>query len=431
MFTIVRVIIIVVCLLLSTGTVWGQRETVDKIAAVVGDKIILASEVAGQVQLIALQSKQQPRNEEELEQLKTNVLEQMISDRLFLVEAEKDTSISLRSEEIDQALEEQVARVAQQFPSNKDFLDALATEGLTLRELKKQYRKDIEKQLLKQKFIAKRLQSVSISKHEVEGFFNEYKDSIPSQPEALNLAHILIPIKPSQQIEDSVKEYGKELRQMVLDGADFATISAQHSSLGAGANGGDLGFISRDDVVPEFSRAAFNLSIGDISGVVRTQFGYHIIKCEGKRGDRLWLRHILLAIQPSAEDTIRVRALADSLLQEARNGGDFAAMAKAFSSDNSTTAQGGELGWFAVSELPVEFYSEITNWKTPGEYRGPVLSEFGLHILKLVDYQEERQYNIIDDFDKLKELARQEKTSKLIEEWIEEIKEHTYIEYKL
>lgn len=431
MFTIVRVIIIVVCLLLSTGTVWGQRETVDKIAAVVGDKIILASEVAGQVQLIALQSKQQPRNEEELEQLKTDVLEQMISDRLFLVEAEKDTSISLRSEEIDQALEEQVARVAQQFPSNKDFLDALATEGLTLRELKKQYRKDIEKQLLKQKFIAKRLQSVSISKHEVEGFFNEYKDSIPSQPEALNLAHILIPIKPSQQIEDSVKEYGKELRQMVLDGADFATISAQHSSLGAGANGGDLGFISRDDVVPEFSRAAFNLSIGDISGVVRTQFGYHIIKCEGKRGDRLWLRHILLAIQPSAEDTIRVRALADSLLQEARNGGDFAAMAKAFSSDNSTTAQGGELGWFAVSELPVEFYSEITNWKTPGEYRGPVLSEFGLHILKLVDYQEERQYNIIDDFDKLKELARQEKTSKLIEEWIEEIKEHTYIEYKL
>ncbi|MEA2031442.1 MAG: peptidylprolyl isomerase [candidate division Zixibacteria bacterium] len=431
MFTIVRVIIIVVCLLLSTGTVWGQRETVDKIAAVVGDKIILASEVAGQVQLIALQSKQQPRNEEELEQLKTDVLEQMISDRLFLVEAEKDTSISLRSEEIDQALEEQVARVAQQFPSNKDFLDALATEGLTLRELKKQYRKDIEKQLLKQKFIAKRLQSVSISKHEVEGFFNEYKDSIPSQPEALNLAHILIPIKPSQQIEDSVKEYGKELRQMVLDGADFATISAQHSSLGAGANGGDLGFISRDDVVPEFSRAAFNLSIGDISGVVRTQFGYHIIKCEGKRGDRLWLRHILLAIQPSAEDTIRVRALADSLLQEARNGGDFAAMAKAFSSDNSTTAQGGELGWFAVSELPVEFYSEVTNWKTPGEYRGPVLSEFGLHILKLVDYQEERQYNIIDDFDKLKELARQEKTSKLIEEWIEEIKEHTYIEYKL
>jgi len=412
-----------------TTTVWGQRETLDKVAAIVGNKVILASEIVGQ--MIALQSNRQPRNEEELEKLKADILEGMVSDRLFLIAAEKDTSINLRSEEIDQALDERIAQIAQNFSSNEDFLTALASEGLTLRELKKQYRNDIEGQLLKQRFIAKRLQTVSVSRHEVEEFFNKYKDSIPSQPEAVKLAHILIPIEPSQQAEDSVKAHAVELRQLVLDGADFATISAQHSDLGAGVNGGDLGYIAREDVVPEFARAAFNLNVGDISGVIRTQFGYHIIKCEDKRNDRLHLRHILLAVLPSVEDTIRVRTLADSLLQEANNGGDFADMAKAFSSDTTTCAQGGELGWFATSELPVEFTSEIANWSTPGEYKGPIKSQFGLHILKLLDYQEERQYSIETDFDELKELARQEKTSKLIEEWVEEIKAHTYIEYKI
>ena len=92
-------------LLLLASVSWGQRETVDEIAAVVGNKVILVSEVAGQVQLIALQSGRQPKNQEELEQLKNDVLDQMVSDRLFLVAAEKDTSITLRPEEVDQALE--------------------------------------------------------------------------------------------------------------------------------------------------------------------------------------------------------------------------------------------------------------------------------------------------------------------------------------
>ncbi|MBU8934025.1 MAG: peptidylprolyl isomerase [candidate division Zixibacteria bacterium] len=423
-------VLVIGCLLTATCS-WGQREPVDKIAAIVGNKVILASEVAGQVQMIALQSGQQPRNEEELLQLKNDVLEQMVSDRLFLVAAEKDTSISLRPEEIDRALEEQVARVSQNFGSNDDFLAALAAEGLTLRDLKKQYRGDIEGQLLKQRFISKRLQTVSVSRHETESFFHDFKDSISSQPEAVKLAHILIRIEPSQQVEDSVEANATKLRQLVLDGADFAAISAQHSSLGAGASGGDLGYIARDDVVPEFARAAFSLSVGDISGVIRTQFGYHVIKCEGKRDDRLWLRHILLSVVPGTDDTLRAHKLVDSLIGEANGGGDFEALAKAFSTDNTTRAQGGELGWFAAEELPVEFASEIRGWSTPGEQRGPIISQFGLHILRLLDYQAERQFNLEDDFDELKQLARQEKTSRLIEEWVDEIKSHTYIEYRL
>jgi peptidyl-prolyl cis-trans isomerase SurA len=409
----------------------AQREPVDKIAVVVGENVILASEVATQVQMIALQTGVQPTSEEEVKALQLEVLERMVSDELFLIEAEKDTSITVRREEVDQALDEQISRISSGYGSEEAFLQALALEGMTLRDLKKRYRIELRKQLLKQRMIQKKLYSVSISRHEVEEYYRQFEDSIPTQPEGIKLAHILLEIKPSQAVEDSVKDAASELRQRILDGADFATISTQYSSFGAGENGGDLGYIARDDVVPEFARAAFQLQPGDISGVIRTQFGYHIIKCEAKRADRLRLRHVLLGVPPAAEDTVTAMGLADSLLAEARGGGDFGELAKRFSKDDDTRASGGELGWFAAQEMPIEFATAVSNWRTPGEIRGPVESQFGLHLLKLLDYQDEKKLSMDEDYDRIKEIARQDKTGRIVDEWIEGLKETTYIDYRL
>lgn len=424
-------IAVFVCSILLAGRVDAQRETADKIAAIVGDQVILVSELANQIQLVALQSRLQFNSQEEVLQLQREMLDEMISDRLFLLAAKEDTSISVRPEEIEVALDEQINRVAGNYGSYEQFLDALAAEGLTIRELKKRWRPDVENQLLKQRFIQKKLYSVSVAKREVEEFYRQFKDSIPTQPEAVKLAHILLPIEPSQSVEDSVRGYVEELRRRILDGADFAVISSEYSTGGAGVNGGDLGYLSRDDVVPEFARAAFNLSEGDISGVIRTQFGYHVIRCEGKRGDRLKLRHLLVEVTPLSEDTARAMEVADSLMQEVQGGGDFATLAKAFSSDDNTRAQGGELGWFAIDQLPPEFSDVVTGWTTVGELRGPVLSRFGLHLLKLLDHQAEKQFTLEDDYDRIKELARQDKTGRLVDEWIEELKDKTYISYRL
>ncbi len=417
--------------MLLAGAVLAQGEMIDKIVAVVGDEVILASELVSQLQLVSLQSGIRPRNQAELDSLQSDILEQMISDRLFLLAAREDTSIAVRPEEVDAALDEQVSRISQNFGSYDEFQAALTAEGLTVRELKKRYRNDIENQILKQRYIQKRLSTVSVSRQEVIEFYDNFRDSIPNQPEAVKLAHVLLEIQPSAGLEDSVREYVSELRQQILDGADFAVISSQYSTGGAGLNGGDLGYVSRADVVPEFARPAFNLAVGDISGVVRTRFGYHVIKCEGKKEDRLHLRHLLVEVKPAAEDTTRAYQLADSLLNAARAGEDFEQIAKAFSTDDETRAQGGELGWFATAQLPPEFADIVTGWTTPGEYRGPVATQYGLHLLKLLDYQAERKYTLEDDFDRIKELARQDKTGRLVDTWIAEFKKETYISYRL
>ncbi len=420
--------IVFVVTLLSAAGVTAQREVVDKIVAVVGDEVILASELANQMRFNVLQTGREPKTQYELEKVKSETLDQMVSDQLFLVAARKDTTISLRPEEIEDALDERITGISEGFGSHEAFLAALADEGLTLRDLRKRFEKEIENQMLKQRFIQKKLYSVNVSRHEVEEFYNNFRDSIPNQPEALKLAHILIQVEPAAAVEDSVRELATELRRRILDGADFAGVSTEYSSLGAGANGGDLGYISREDVVEEFARAAFNLSVGDISGVVRTQFGYHIIRCEGKRDDQAHLRHVLLAVQPEAADTSRTLAFVDSLMQEISGGTSFEEIAKAYSTDNDTRAQGGELGWFAVQNMPPEFAPALRELKTPGELRGPVVSQFGIHILKLLEYQPEKQFTLEDDFDQIKELARQDKTGRMVDEWIEDLKTTTLIE---
>ncbi len=409
----------------------AERETVDRIVAVVGDKVILASELASQMQLTVLQRGRQPKSEAEIDQLKKDVLDEMISDQLFLVAAEQDTSVNVSDDEVNQALDQHVARISGNFATTEEFEAALAAEGLTLRDLKKRYRDDVRSQLLKQRLIGRRLQSVSVSRHEVEEFYNQFRDSLPAQPEAVKLAHILLAVAPSEKVEDSVQAVAADLRQQVLDGADFGAISTRYSSRGAGANGGDLGWISRDDVVEDFARAAFSLQPGDVSGVIRTQFGYHVIKCEDRRDEQVKLRHILLAVPPTREDTVRTAEVADSLIAELSSGADFAQLAKAFSADDNTRAKGGELGWYAIADLPKDFASAVRDWQTPGETRGPILSEFGIHILKLLDYQAERTFTIDQDYDRVKDMARQEKTARLIEKWVDDIKARTYIDYRL
>ncbi|SYZ74448.1 PpiC-type peptidyl-prolyl cis-trans isomerase [Candidatus Zixiibacteriota bacterium] len=409
---------------------FAAMEPLDRIVAIVGNDPILSSELAAQIQMAAIQRNIRPQNQQEVEKLQKEVLDQMISEKLFLAEAKKDTSIKTTPDEVDKALEDHIRTISSQFPSEDQFLAELSKEGLNLRTFKKRLRPEVENELLKQKLISKKLADISISRQEVMEFYNKYKDSIPDQPEAVRLAHILITFQPSKKTEDSVKALAESVRKNAAAGADFATLAATYSSGQNGINGGDLGFISRDDAVPEFSRAAFNLAPGQISGVVRTQFGYHIIKCEEVAGDKAHLRQILFEVLPTAADSQLTYHLVDSLKNEIVKGADFREIAKVYSADDDTRKQGGELGWFAVSDLPAEFQAALDSMKNIGDIYGPVKSQYGLHILKLLEHQDARKFSFDSDYDRVKEMARNAKTGEYVNKWVAEAKERTYVEVR-
>jgi len=406
-------------------------EPIERIVAVVGQEPIMASELAAQIQLMAVQGLVKVESQEQLDQLQKDVLDQIISERLFLIAANDDTLINVTQDEIDQAVDEQIANISRQFETEDEFFAELASEGMTLRSYKKRLKPEIQNQLLKQKLIGTKLSQISVSQQEVYEFHEEFKDSIPNQPEAVRLAHILVTFTPSTDTENIIKAKAEAIRDKAVQGADFATLAITHSEGPTSLNGGDLGFISREDVVEEFGRVAFNLSPGDISSVVRSPLGYHVIKCEDVKDKKAHLRHILFEVKPTSADSTQSYELIDSLLNEINIGGDFRELAKVFSADDDSRKQGGELGWFAIEDLPVEFVAALEHLVSVEDSYGPVKSEYGIHILKKLDYQDGRKITPETDFDKIKEMARQSKTGEFVDNWLSEIRKKTFVEIRL
>lgn len=405
------------------------QQVIDRIIAVVGDQIILQSDLNFQLQLYLAQTGQKPQDPSQQKALKNQLLDQMINDRLILAQAEKDTTLNVTPKEVEAALEEHLQRIRSQFASEEEFLQQLSQENLTVRELKIKYKPDVRSQLLKEKLIGQKLGKVTVSTKEVRDFYNNYRDSLPPQQAAYQLSHILLQIKPSQKTLDSLRNLAEDVRQKALAGADFAILAQTYSQDPTSKNGGDLGFFGRGELDSTFEKVAFSLSPGEISGVVKTQFGFHLIKTEERKGDQVRARHILILDAPSAYDEQLVQRLADSLYQLLQQGADFAALAKEFSNDAGSQKLGGDLGWVPVANLEPVFMQNLGNLK-PGEITPPFKSPYGIHIFKLQDRQEAKPLTLNEDWDSIKELARRYKTGQEIQKWVADLRKKIYVEVK-
>ncbi len=403
----------------------------DRIVAVVGNQIILESELKTQLALYANQFGIDPADKKGQKKMEAELLEQMINDNLLLIQAQKDTTIEVTSKEVESAVQEQMQQVKAQFASEAAFQDQLKAEGLTENELRKKYREQVRKQMFIDRLVSRRLSKVSVTTKEVRDFYKNYEDSIPDQPESIKLGHILLEIKPSQSTLDSLKKKAEMVLDLAKQGEDFASLASKYSDDPATAkNGGDLGFFSKGSMIEKFEKVAFALNPGEISDLVETQFGYHIIRVEEKKENAVRARHILILVGPTEEDTVRVRNLADSLYHLILEGADFGELAKEYSADEESRKMGGELGWYPVAQMTPEF-KEGVKGLAAGEISKPLSSQFGIHILKVYDSKEERKLTLEDDWDIIKDMARRRKTNQEVSKWVEQMRQETYVEIRL
>lgn len=407
----------------------GAGELIDGIEAVVGDYVILKSEVDFQLQLWAMQQNRSRPTPDQVEQVRDDLLEQMVNDKLILISALKDTLISVTSEEIEQALDYKLEELRGRFPSQAEFERQMAVEGLTLRELKSKFRDEMRNQLYKDRLIQSKLRDITVLPSEVSEFFEVYRDSLPPHPEGVKLAHLLLEVKPTQATLDSALARAREVEALLNDGGDFAELAMQYSDDPSASDGGDLGYFGRGDLVEEFEKAAFGLEPGGISDIVKTQYGYHIIKCEDRLADRIRCRHILCMAKPTENDKLAIIDFADSLGTVAMEGGDFSELVKQYSIDEETKKQGGELGWFVQSDLTPEFMAALQGLEVD-ETSAPTESQFGIHILKLLDRQISRSWSLDEDMDRLKEIVKRRKTETVVSSLIEELQNEVYVDIR-
>jgi peptidyl-prolyl cis-trans isomerase SurA len=413
---------------LISSPVFGQA--LDRIIAVVDKQIVLQSELDAQVQLFALQNRLDLSNKAFKDSLEIQLLDKMVEDKVLLVEADRDTSITVTNKDIEAALTAQIDKIKSQFASEDAFLAELRAEGLTLKELRSRYHDEVRNQLLKEKYIQQKLEKAQVSSGDVRQFYDVYRDSLPEKPASVHLAHVLFGTQPGKPTRDSLYQYAEQVRAKALAGEDFALLARTYSQDPGASAGGDLGWFSRGEMVPEFETAAFALQPGQVSEVVETKFGFHIIKCTGRKGDKIKASHILVQLKPSPEDLAAKLSLADSLYFLLQGGADFSAIARQYSDDETSRDSGGDLGWYAANDLLPEFKEALTQIDV-GQVSRPVKSDFGFHIVKLLETRPAGPLTLKDDYGTLEEMARRQKAQKQIEDLIDRISSGMYIDKRL
>lgn len=286
---------------------------VDGVAAVVGRNIVKFSDIESSYAQARLRSA-----DIDAGQTRCDILENLILTQLLVHKGEID-SVEVSDEDVDQYVQYYLKSLLRQYGSKASIRE---NTGLDYDELKEQYERMVRTNLLSRRVEYNLTESVKVTPAEVTDFFNSLPaDSLPMMPERYEISEIVIQPTVSEAERDRVRTELANLRERVIKGEKFSMLATLYSQdPGSASKGGELGFFSRGDMVGEFEAAAFALKPGEVSPIIETQFGFHIIQLIERRGNSINARHILIIPKVSSEDLLKARMRLDSLAVEIRSG---------------------------------------------------------------------------------------------------------------
>jgi len=414
----------------ALATFANGQELLDQIVAIVDDEIILESEVTQMAWMMASQMSIDPaRNQEKFNELRKVAVENFVTKELLVIQADKDT-VEVEDRQVDGYLEKQMQNAIQQ-AGGQDKLEKVF--GMTLSQIRRNYREDIVKELRAKAVQDQKLANITVSRRETRDFFNSVKDSLGKINDTVDISHILVEIKPGEKARMNAMERAIQIRKKLIDGGDFAALAKEFSDdPGSAARGGDLGFMSRDDFVRKYAEAAYNLAPGELSDIVESQFGFHIIQLLDKRGEKIHTRHILISIKPTKEDEIAAAEKIKDIHRQLEDGADFNELVLKYSDDPSTKQDQGHLGTYEIDQLKTMAKGFVYALKgvEVGHYSDPVKTQYGFHVLRLNSRESARDIDFEKDYDRIAEMALNYKKQKELQKWIEQMKKQVYIEYK-
>ena len=295
---------------------------VDRIAAVVGDSVILLSQLQQECKL-ANQRNLDP-NQPPITFTVDELLDNLVNIQVLLVHAAKDSTVIPSAQELTARVNAQIESARGQFPNEQAFQQALSQQGLTLISYTDVLTSRIRTEMIRQAFTQRLLQAAPtpvVSEAEMRAFYDQAKDQLQSLPELLTVQQVLMRAGASDSAWARAQQKADSLYALAIRGVDFAQLATENSQdPGSKDKGGDIGAISRGGTVPEFDRAAFSLRDGAISAPVRTEYGYHIIKVERTARSQKFVRHILIQPDSDPSDLERTRALGQDIVNRIRAG---------------------------------------------------------------------------------------------------------------
>ena len=414
--------------LLTCITMWGQNggTSIDGIVAVIGKSIIMRSDLEKHF----IDYKAQFKTIEDPDEVYCSILENLVFNKLMVNQAELD-SIEVSDEEVDYRLNTRIQYFLQQTGGDIKYIENYFHKSMA--EIKKDMREMMYEQALIEQVQSNITSSITVTPSEVNQFAAKIgPDSMPIVETSYQFGEIVkIPPVSDEEVAE-VKERLNSYRERVLRGEKFGALARLYSDdPGSASKGGDLGFVERGTLYPEFEAVAFNLKSGEISQVVKTQAGYHIIQMIERRGESIRVAHILIQPKPSTDEQVRAITYLDSVrniiisenltLEEA---------AKRFS-EGETKMNGGMVVNPYNSSLSFDRQTlddatfTTINKLIPGEFSEcvPFVNDDGVMAYRLIYLKEkvsQHKANLVEDYDMIKNAALEQKKYDAMEKWVVE-----------
>ncbi len=402
---------------------------IDEIVAVIDNKPILYSDVEYRLNLFFLQF---PFVKiKDTTQIKKEILNQLINQEVIKKIAEKE-SLFVEEERISEEARKMLESIEIQLDSMPELKKMMEERNLDLLKIENMLQDELYARYIGEFILSKKgYSNPYVSPKEIKEFYEKHKDSIALIPGKVKLAHILLVWKPSPKKEEKAFRKIMEIYDILLRGGDFPVVAESFSEdLKTKKRGGLVGWLTPKELLPEIDTAVSSLSEGEISPPVRARDGYHIFKCEKRRKNSLLLRHILVKINIGREDTLFLLNKAKKLSKILKNNPErFEDFARKYSEDLETKEKGGYLGEFFIKGLAPPFNKVVKKLKA-GEISDPVSSPFGVHIIKVIEKEEDRIRDFEDIKEEVKSYLVQRKKEEILNEIIEDAKEEIFIEIK-
>jgi peptidyl-prolyl cis-trans isomerase SurA len=422
------------CILLALSSLANAIETpkqiqpIDEIVAVVNDDVITRHELDTRLVVVVSQLKKQGTPLPEATILEKQILERMIGD-LLQQQFAKETGLRVDDAQLDKA----IVRIAQQnkIPSLNEFRSKIEQDGVDFNKFREEIRSEILSTRLREREIDSKL---VISDNEIDNYISNQAKQV-GKGEELNLAHIMV-VVPEQASAEKIQTYKQRAEQALAklnSGSPFAQVAAGYSDASDALQGGNLGWRSADRLPAMFVEAIQKLHPGELTGILRSPNGFHILKLIERRSkdaavviSQTHARHILIKTSELVPESEAKSRLAE-VKQKIDNGADFAEQAKLYSEDGSA-AQGGDLGWLSPGDTVPEFEGPMDALKI-GQISGLVQSGFGWHLIQVI---ERRDADVSSEQKKLqaRNAIRAFRSDEAFQDWLRQLRDRATVEYR-
>ncbi len=424
-------ILLVAPLATAAQEVMPEPKLVDRIVAIVDEEMILQSDLEREIELYHLERQYAgvavTANKAEIQQ---EVLDRLVESKLIIAAA-KQADISVEEEVIEQGVEARIDQLIEHFGSREALERELLQNGMTLVDYQGRLATQMTDQHYLRAVVSRFIRpKIEVLENEILEYYENHKDELPTAPDSLTLANILIPIQPSLQTRQAIQQKVSAVQQALQAGQPFDEVAREYSD-GPNANrGGKIGVVQRGDLFDSnLETVVFQLAVGEISQPVLTQRGVHLVRVDAITENGRAISQIFFPLEVSQDDVAVAQQQADTVYQRLLAGEPFSLVAAEVSGDAVSARQGGHLGKFRLEDLSPEFQEALQD-KMAGELTEPVLTPTGLYIFLVQERTLGRQFTYEEVKEDIRSALESQKMEVELTRYVETLRQRFFIDMK-